>query len=194
MRPIGGSTCRYTDVGTIGTTCHTCPCVMPRTPARHDTPRPHARRNRHVSYLAEYLQQQERLRDLPWREVGLLFGTSHETARQVVQGKRTPDDATLERIAANLPGVSLPKLRRCAEMDRSGPFRLPKDADMLDANEREAVLTVVRQLLLSSGKVEEPRRSWKQDSNVTRLPTPGRNGEQPVKRAARKRPTSDDVR
>lgn len=146
-----------------------------------------------MPYLAEYLQQQERLRDLPWREVGALFGTSHETARQVVQGKRIPDDATLERIAANVPGVSLPKLLRFAQMDRSGPFQLPKDADMLDEDERQAVLTVVKQLLLSSGKVNAPRPSWRRDSNVTRLPAPDSNGEQRVKRAARRRPTSDDT-
>lgn len=155
-----------------------------------------------MSYLAEYLQEQERLKGLSWREVGTLFGVSHETARQVVQGLRVPDDDTLQRIAAKLPGVSLGKLRRFAELDRSGPFQLPKDADMLDSDERATVLRNVYQLLLSSGKVTTPRPDWgwttkkterPEGANVTRLPTPTSDGEQRVKRAARKRPTSDDT-
>lgn len=152
-----------------------------------------------ASHLGSYLEEHPRIQGLSWRQIGDLFKIGHETARQVVLGRRIPDDSTLERIAEALPGTTLKHLLKLRQLDRAGgPFKAPKEFDLLDPDERDVVLAVGHQMLVSSGKVQ-PKRDRKEvepdttDASVTRLPARQSDTPQRAKRAAYKPPTSGDT-
>ena len=147
-----------------------------------------------MTAIGDYLADHPRIQGLSWRAIGELVGVSYETVRQVIQGRRLPDDRTLLAFAAKLPAPEK-TLRKLLAQDRHGKFPTPEEWDLFDVDERDAMLRIGDQLLVSSGKKPPHQRRERkpaEESNVTPLPAPTDHGRRRVQRAAHNRPTSDD--
>lgn len=121
-----------------------------------DRGRPAAGAVRHE--LAGYLR--DRMDDLgivSIRGLAARVGVAPETARRLLAGTSAPDEATLRKLAEGLP-ASLPMLRRMSgrPSGTGTPFRLPPEADQLDARQRSVIVSMVHALLAASS-TERPR-------------------------------------
>ena len=114
--------------------------------------------------LSEYLSDRARLDQLSNRAFARRCNLSPTTANRLLAGIGTPDQETLEKVAAKLP-APLDKLLELAGLgieDRQ-PFTLPPEADLLTPEERRTVVRVVKQILRSSGRIDRPDGSSAND-------------------------------
>lgn len=88
------------------------------------------------------------LREVAEKSGGVL---SFQTVHAVEQGRTNVGTDKLDALADVL-GLSRREVRAAAEREPNlGPFELPEQADLLDREERAAVLAVVRSLLRAKG-------------------------------------------
>lgn len=85
------------------------------------------------------------------RELARRIGVAPETARRVLNNRDQPSESTLRKLADGLP-APIGQLRRLAgrPVGARGPFVLPPEADQLDQDQRDVVLSVVNALLRAS--------------------------------------------
>ncbi|ANZ35327.1 hypothetical protein BBK82_03730 [Lentzea guizhouensis] len=109
-----------------------------------------------MSALSEYVSSLSVDKGMSLRQLADLVGISVEAARRLTKGHGGTSDATLERVAARLPGADLMKLRKLAGLSIERPFEVPREFDQLTPGERRVVIAVGRQILASSGRLDPP--------------------------------------
>lgn len=109
-----------------------------------------------VSALSEYVSALSVDKGMSLRQLAELTGVSVEAARRLVKGHGGTSDATLERVAAKLPGADLRRMRELAgTASATKPFEAPREFDQLTYAERRVVIGVGRQILISSGRLDQ---------------------------------------
>jgi hypothetical protein len=83
-----------------------------------------------------------------YRDMGMAAGVAHETARRLVTGGAT-SAATVNKVADKLFGGDRTRVWVLygAPLDDFGPWELPPEASLLNEEQREAVLGVIRAML-----------------------------------------------
>lgn len=101
-----------------------------------------------MSALSDYLEQVARERDaIGPRAFARLAEIPFSTARNLLEGRRRPSEATLKKLADNL-SLSLDKLRRLNGMRPAvEPFVLPSQAERLNMRQRRLVTNLVLELV-----------------------------------------------
>lgn len=105
-----------------------------------------------MSSLSEYVKANTMdLEPMSIKEFARRADIAFETARRLLNGQGQPDEATLEKVAAAFPRVSLRELREKAgrATDVPEPFEVPREFDQLSIDERRVLLAVGRQFLRS---------------------------------------------
>lgn len=110
-----------------------------------------------VTALSEYVSGLSIDKGMSIRGLADLAGISPNAASRLVKGEGKPTDETLDRVAAKLPGASLRKMRELAGApdQEPEPFEAPREWALLTAEERRTVLAVGRQILRSSGRLDQ---------------------------------------
>lgn len=109
-----------------------------------------------MSTLSEYVSGLSVDKGMSLRQLADLTGISVEAARRLTKGHAGTSDATLERVAAKLPGADLRKMRELAgTSQKKKPFVVPREFDELTYAERRVVIGVGRQILMSSGRIDQ---------------------------------------
>jgi transcriptional regulator with XRE-family HTH domain len=124
-----------------------------------------------VSALSEYVSGLSIDKGMSIRGLADLTGISTMAASRLVKGIGKPTDETLERVAAKLPGASLRRMRELADRSDVKPFEVPREFDQLTYAERRTVIQVGRQILASSGRLDQGFDSDvdEQENGVTRI-------------------------
>jgi transcriptional regulator with XRE-family HTH domain len=107
-----------------------------------------------MTKLSEYLSERARIDGLSNRAFARRCEIAPATANRLLAGVAKPDRETLEKVATNLP-APLGKLLELAGIEERQPFVLPAEADLLEPDERRTVVRVVRQILRSSGRLDQ---------------------------------------
>jgi transcriptional regulator with XRE-family HTH domain len=124
-----------------------------------------------VSALSEYVSGLSIDKGMSIRGLADLTGISTMAASRLVKGIGKPTDETLERVATKLPGASLRRMRELADRSDVKPFEVPREFDQLTYAERRTVIQVGRQILASSGRLDQGFDSDvdEQENGVTRI-------------------------
>lgn len=114
------------------------------------------------SQLPAFLRQRmDEVGIVSLRQLAARAEISPETARRLLDGTRAPSEPTLAKVAAVL-GVPLTRLRTLAgrPSGEAVPFRLPPEADQLNEQQRDVVLSLVRSLLDASSTSDTFDTRW----------------------------------
>jgi transcriptional regulator with XRE-family HTH domain len=124
-----------------------------------------------LSELGEYVKQHTVDTGLSIKEVARRASVAFETVRQLLRGSRLPSDETLQAMAAAFPALSLAKLRDLAGQPPERVRReVPRELDLLTDEEWSVVVRVGRQILRSSGRMDQiPTADGVQPVDVTRI-------------------------
>lgn len=100
-----------------------------------------------MSALSDYLQQVARERDaIGPRAFSRLAGIPFSTARNLLEGRRRPNEETLNKLADSL-NLSINKLRRLNKMrPATEPFVLPSQAERLNMRQRRLITNLILEL------------------------------------------------
>jgi transcriptional regulator with XRE-family HTH domain len=127
-----------------------------------------------LSALGEYIKVHTIDTGMSIKKVAAQAGVAFETARRVLRGQGNVTDDTLQALADAFPALNLRHMRELAGLDASErkPFEAPREWDLLTEEERRVLKSVGRQILKSSGRLDQAvDESGGEDADdVTRIP------------------------
>jgi len=115
-----------------------------------------------LSELGEYIKSRTLdAANLSIKQVAARAGIAFETARRVIQGRGNVSDNTLEALADAFPDLNLGRMRALAgrQAISPAPRTAPREFDQLTDDEWRVVVAVGRQILRSSGRLDQPTES-----------------------------------
>ncbi|WP_170156193.1 helix-turn-helix domain-containing protein [Umezawaea tangerina] len=143
-----------------------------------------------MSELTDFLNAAKDKNGLSLRQIADAANVSPTTVQNLLNGvTKRPDEQTVRAVADALR-ISGDRAVELAGVQKPEPFLLPVEADRLDPGERKVIVHMVRQLLISGGKLSTgDDASGELGASVTELRPGTATGERPrVRRAARLRP------